>query len=91
MQSGLKAGSFYCSRLGLSHLEDSTADYDEDVDFQRSQDTSHVSVVTVGEEKEHVKDSASIDGSDSRMPSMHSDGRSSRSDSGKHPKLCPVL
>jgi hypothetical protein len=62
-------------------VEDCTADYDDDdVEFQQSQDTSHVSVVTVGEEKEHVKDSASVDGTDSRMPSMHSD---SRSDSGK--------
>lgn len=85
--------SFCCSKLGLSHqgraLEDSTADYDEDVDFQQSHDTSHVSVVTVGEEKEHVKDSASTDGADSRMHSLHSDDRSSRSDSGNYPKLLP--
>jgi STE20-like kinase len=73
-------------RLGLSHLdpslEDSTADYDEDVDLQRSQDTSHVSVVTVGEEKERVKDSASVDSIDIRTPGLHVDGRSSKSDSG---------
>jgi hypothetical protein len=92
MPSGLKVESFCFSRQGLSHLdpglEDSTADYDEDVDLQQSQDTSHVSVVTVGEEKEHVKDSASVDDSDSRMPSSHGDGRSSKSDSGKHLELC---
>ncbi|PNF33494.1 hypothetical protein B7P43_G00558 [Cryptotermes secundus] len=72
--------------LGLTHLdpalEDSTADYDEAVDFEQLQDTSHVSVVTVGEEKEHVKDSASVDGTDTKTPGSHGDGRSSKSDSG---------
>jgi hypothetical protein len=71
-------------------LEDSTADYD-DADLQHLQDTSHVSVVTVGEEKEHVKDSASIDGTDTRTSGVHSDGRSSKSDSGKNPKACLLL
>lgn len=87
-----------CDRLELRHLdpalEDSTADYDEDVDFKQLQDTSHVSVVTVGEEKEHVKDSASVDGTegtDTRTSGSHGDGRSSKSDSGKHPKTCSVL
>lgn len=84
-----------CNRLGLAHLdpalEDSTADYDEAVDFEQLQDTSHVSVVTVGEEKEHVKDSASVDGTDTRTPGSHGDGRSSKSDSGKHPETCSVL
>jgi hypothetical protein len=55
------------------------------------QDTSHVSVVTVGEEKERVKDSASGDGIGIRTPSLHGDGRSSKSDSGKCPKTCPEL
>jgi hypothetical protein len=85
----------FCCRLGLSHLdpslEESTADYDDDDDFQHSQDTSHVSVVTVGEEKERVKDSASVDGVDIRTPSLHADGRSSKSDSGKYLKTCSVL
>lgn len=84
-----------CNRLGLTHLdpalEDSTADYDEAIDFEQLQDTSHVSVVTVGEEKEHVKDSASVDGTDTRTPGSHGDGRSSKSDSGKQPKTCSVL
>ncbi|XP_069677773.1 serine/threonine-protein kinase 10 isoform X2 [Periplaneta americana] len=73
-------------RLALSHLdstlEDATADYDEEVDFRQSHDTSHVSVVTVGEEKERVKDSASIGGTRTRTPASHGDGRSSKSDSG---------
>jgi hypothetical protein len=84
-----------CDRLELRHLdpalEDSTADYDEDVDFKQLQDTSHVSVVTVGEEKEHVKDSASVDGTDTRTSGSHGDGRSSKSDSGKHSKACSAL
>ena len=55
------------------------------------QDTSHVSVVTVGEEKERVKDSASVDSIDIRTPGLHADGRSSKSDSGKYPETCPEL
>jgi hypothetical protein len=47
--------------------------------------------VTVGEEKERVKDSASVDRIDIRTPGLHTDGRSSKSDSGKYPKTCPVL
>jgi hypothetical protein len=47
--------------------------------------------VTVGEEKERVKDSASVDGIDIRTPGLQGDGRSSKSDSGKFPKTFPVL
>lgn len=47
--------------------------------------------MTVGEEKERVKDSASVDSVDIRTPGRHVDGRSSKSDSGKYPETCPVL
>jgi hypothetical protein len=47
--------------------------------------------VTVGEEKERVKDSASVDRIDIRTPGLHADGRNNKSDSGKYPKMCPVL
>ena len=84
-----------CNRLGLSSLDpslgDSTADYEDDIEFQQPQDTSHVSVVTVGEEKERVKDSASVGGIDIRTPGLHADGRSNKSDSGKYPQTCLVL
>ena len=55
----------------------------EDTASHRLEDTSHVSVVTVGEERESVKDSASLEDLDNQTPIVLRNKRLSKQDSGK--------
>ncbi|PSN52552.1 hypothetical protein C0J52_08962 [Blattella germanica] len=56
--------------ISISHFDETVTD-SEDVSTSRLGDTSHVSVVTVGEEKESVKDSASLEDAISQTPISH--------------------